>query len=218
MDITYLGHSSFKLRGKMGTVVTDPFASSVGFEFPKVSADIVTVSHHHADHDFINGVSGTVRRPQPFVIDAPGEYELLDISVFAYPSFHDHESGKSRGNNLMIVIHIDGISVVHLGDLGHELSDRQLEQVGIADVLLIPVGGEVTIAPKQANDIIKAVEPYIVVPMHYKTSKHAATFSNLLGIDAFLKEMDKEGIEPKDKLTLTAGSLPEETEIVVLKN
>lgn len=198
MDITYLGHSSFKLRGKTGTVITDPFS--------KVSADIVTVSHHHPDHDNIKAVLGTVRRPEPFIIDAPGEYELQDISIFGYPSFRDNKNGTERGENTIMVIAIDGIRIAHLGDLGHILSDQQIDNLGIIDVLLIGVGGDFSIGPKLAAGIIQAIEPSIVIPMHDKT------------VDVFLKEMGKEGIESIEKLTLSPGSLPEEMEIVILKS
>lgn len=220
MDITYLGHASFKLRGKTGAVVTDPFDSKfIGFEFPKVSADIVTVSHNHRDHNNIKAISGTARRPEPFVINAPGEYELQDISIFGYSSFHDNKKGTERGKNTIMVIVIDGIRIAHLGDLGHVLSDDQVEKLGSIDVLLIPVGGEFTIGPKSASEIIQAMEPSIVVPMHYKTSEHKPDeFAKLFFLDAFLKEMGKEGIEPIEKLVLTPGSLPEEMEIVVLKS
>lgn len=207
VDITYLGHSSFKLRGKTGTVITDPFDSKfVGLDFPKISADIVTVSHHYPDHDNVKAVSGTVRRPEPFIIDASGEYELQDISIFGYPSFHDDKNGTEKGKNTIMVIVIDDIRIAHLGDLGHILSDQQIDNLGIIDVLLIGVGGDSSIGPKLAAGIIQAIEPSIVIPMHYKT------------VDVFLKEMGKEGIEPVEKLTLVSTSLPEEMEIIVLKS
>ena len=220
MEITYLGHASFKLRGKTGTVVTDPFDSKyVGFDFPKVSADIVTVSHHHPDHDNLKAISGTVRRPEPFIIDAPGEYELQDISVFGYPSFHDNKNGAERGKNTIMVIAADGIRIAHLGDLGHTLSDQQIDNLGAIDVLLIGVGGDSSIGPKPAAEIIRNIEPSIVIPMHYKTEKHTTEpFAKKLPVEAFLKEMGKEGIEPVEKLTLVSTSLPEEMEIIVLKS
>lgn len=219
MDISYLGHSCFKLRGKSGTVVTDPFETKmVGFSMPKVSADIVTVSHGHLDHNNIKAVEGTVRRPEPFVIDAPGEYELLDISVFGYPSFHDGKNGAERGKNIIVTIIIDGLRIVHLGDLGHTLLDGEVDQLGSVDVLLVPAGGTFTINPKQASDIIGAIEPSIVIPMHYKIDKHSVTnFAKLLPVESFLKEMGQEGIEPIEKLTVTPTSLPEEMEIIILK-
>ena len=216
MDISFLGHSSFKIRGKNGIVVCDPFPSKIGFPFPKVSADIVTVSHSHFDHCAIDQVSGTARKEKSYVIDAPGEYELLDIAVSVHPSFHDGENGKLRGKNNIVVIRIDGIAVAHLGDLGHMLSDSDIDSLGIIDVLIVPTGGEFTVSPKQAAEIVEAVEPSIVIPMHYKTDKHSPEFAKLAPVDEFLKEMGKVGLAPVDKISLTAGSLPEEMEVVVL--
>lgn len=219
MEITYLGHASFKLRGQAGTLITDPFDPEfMGFDFPKASADIITVSHHHPDHDNVKAVSGTTRRLDPFIIDAPGEYELQDISIFGYPSFHDNKNGVEIGRNTIFVITMDSIHIAHLGDLGHVLSDKQVEDLGTIDVLLINIGGDSSIGPKPAAEIIQAVEPSIVIPMHYKTEKHTTQpFAKKLPVEAFLKEMGKEGIEPIEKLTLTPGSLPEEMEVVVLK-
>lgn len=197
-------------------MVCDPFPSKIGFPFPKVSADIVTVSHSHFDHCAIDQVSGTARKEKSYVIDAPGEYELLDIAVSVHPSFHDGENGKLRGKNNIVVIRIDGIAVAHLGDLGHMLSDSDIDSLGIIDVLIVPTGGEFTVSPKQAAEIVEAVEPSIVIPMHYKTDKHSPEFAKLAPVDEFLKEMGKVGLAPVDKISLTAGSLPEEMEVVVL--
>lgn len=218
MDVTYFGHSCFKFKGKAGSVVTDPFDKSVGIPLPKITADIVIVSHHHQDHDHVSGIDGGARREHPFIIDTPGEYEIFDISIFGFSSYHDSEKGAMRGKNMISVIHIDGISVVHLGDLGHELSDREIERLGNVDVLLIPVGGHFTIDAKLAVKLIGTIEPSIVVPMHYKTDQHAALFAPLAGVSAFLKEMGKEGVEAKEKLTVSASALPDEMEIMVLKN
>ena len=217
MDITYLGHSCFKLRGKNSTVVTDPFDPKIGLTPIKATADIVTVSHHHFDHDFTSAIAGTARREVPFVIDTPGEYELMETSVFALPSFHDKQQGKSRGANNMMLIHLDGISVVHLGDLGHVLSDKQIEELGVVDVLMVPVGGVFTIEAKEASQIVEAVEPSIVIPMHYQIPGLNEQFKELSPVGVFLREMGKEGTEPKDKLVVSSGNMPEELEIVVLK-
>ncbi len=211
-----MGHSSFKIRGKNGIVVCDPFSSKIGFPFPKVSADIITVSHHHFDHSAIDQVSGTARKEVPYVIDAPGEYELLDIAVSVHPSFHDGENGKLRGKNNIAVIRIEGIAIAHLGDLGHMLSDSDIDSLGVIDVLMVPAGGEFTVNPKQAAEIVEAIEPSIVIPMHYRTDKHSPEFAKLVLVDEFLKEMGKVGIAPVDKLSLTAGSLPEEMEVVLM--
>lgn len=217
MDISYLGHSSFKLRGKSGVVVTDPFGKRVGFPFPSVSADVVTVSHHHPDHDAIEGVGGTTRRQKPFIIDQPGEYEVLGISVFAYPTFHDESNGTIRGPNTIMAIHVDGVKIVHLGDLGHQLSQAQLSAIGVVDVLLVPVGGEFTIDAKKANELVEEMEPMIVIPMHFRTPKHAEQFSKLSGVDDFLRELGMTDVIAKEKLSVTSTSLPSEMEVVVLK-
>lgn len=216
MDITYLGHSSFKLRGKTATVVTDPFDSSVGFSFPAASADIITVSHSHPDHANTSKVQGTSRRPQPFVITAPGEYEILGISVRAIPVFHDDQQGKLRGKNLIMIITIDGVHLVHLGDLGHSLTESQIEDIGPVDALMIPVGGVFTIGPQVAVSVIENLDPSIVIPMHFRTEKHSATFKDLSPLADFLKQMGTESKELQEKLTITAGNMPEETETVVL--
>jgi L-ascorbate metabolism protein UlaG (beta-lactamase superfamily) len=219
MEIIYLGHSAFKLKGKTATLVTDPYEKKlVGFAMPKVSADIVTVSHQHEDHNAASRVGGTARRQKPYLIEAPGEYEVNGIGVFGWGSFHDASQGKDRGKNTMYSIMIDGINVCHLGDLGHTLDDDQIQGLGIVDVLLIPVGGFYTIGPDKAAEVIQQLQPTWVIPMHYKTMAHdTQAFEKVLGLEAFLKEMGEEATIEKEKLVIKAGDTREETEIVVLK-
>lgn len=217
MDITYLGHSSFKLRGKTATVVTDPYDRTVGFGFPRIAADVVTISHEHADHNQAVAVGGTARRPTPFVIRAPGEYEVSGVSVFGVPTFHDSNAGEERGKNTVYVIHVDDLSLVHLGDLGHRLSDRHIEEIGGVDILLVPVGGVYTIGPKEAIEVIGQLQPSLVIPMHYRTPGHDRTqFGGLVTVEAFLTEGGFDQAKRLAKLSLTKTSLPEETEVVVL--
>lgn len=217
MIITYHGHSSFKLKGRVGTVVTDPFDAYVGFEFPNLSADVVTVSHHHQDHDQIQLVKKTSRRDRPFIIDTPGEYEVGGISVFGVKSYHDANQGAERGPNTIFTILLDDIRVCHLGDLGHELTTEQVKEIGAVDILLCPVGGVFTIDPKAAISIIKNLEPSIVIPMHYRTQLHdPKIFGELATVDDFLNEYGVE-VEAEDKLSIERSRLPEETEVVVLR-
>lgn len=217
MIITYNGHSSFKLKASEGVVVTDPFADSVGFEFPTASADVVTISHDHDDHNQASKVSGTVRRDKPFIIKAAGEYEIGGISVFGAKTYHDDQDGEERGKNFVFIAFLDGMRVCHLGDLGHELTPEQVKKIGDVDILLCPVGGKYTIDPKVAKKVINSLEPSIVIPMHYKTPLHEEkTFGELSGVEEFLKEYGVE-VEPVDKLNISVSQLPEETEIVVLK-
>lgn len=217
MDVSYLGHSSFKIRGKGATLVTDPFDRSIGFPFPRTSADIVTVSHNHGDHAAVASVTGTSRRKQPFLINAPGEYEVSGISVFGISTFHDASQGSERGTNTVYTIHVDDLTIVHLGDLGHTLADPQIDEVGEVDVLLVPIGGVYTVGAKEAIEIISQLTPSIVVPMHYRTDKHdLKTFGALLPVESFLSEGGFDQAQRTAKLTLSKSTLPEEMEVVVL--
>ncbi|MDQ5951797.1 MAG: hypothetical protein QG639_1078 [Patescibacteria group bacterium] len=217
MTITYHGHSCFKIKGKRGTIVTDPYSEYVGFPLPSLSADIVTVSHQHPDHNASNKVGGTARRTKPFIIDSAGEYEVGGISVFGVPSFHDDSKGTERGRNTIFTIFVDGLRVCHLGDLGHELTETAIEEIGEVDVLLVPVGGVYSLDPVRAVKTIRALEPSIVIPMHFKTDMHKQDlFGELKTLSDFLKEYGVE-VAPVEKLDLDEGNSPEETEVVVLK-
>jgi L-ascorbate metabolism protein UlaG (beta-lactamase superfamily) len=218
MDITYLGHSAFKLRGREAAVVTDPFDKKmVGFAMPQVSADVITISHNHADHNAVTQVSGTARRKEPYIISAPGEYEASGIGVFGWGSFHDAAAGAERGKNTIYSIIVDEVRVVHLGDLGDVVGDDQVDGLGEVDVLLLPVGGIYTIDAKQAVTVIERLSPSIVIPMHYKTDEHGPEFAQLSGVETFLQLMGANGIEAVDKLKVTADSLPEQTTVVLMK-
>lgn len=214
MEITYLGHSSFKIKGKTGTLITDPFSPTmVGLKFPKVEADIVTISHQHQDHNFSAGVSGDF-----FIIKDPGEYEIKGISVFGFASFHDKKSGEERGENIIYVIEVDGIRICHLGDLGSVLTTKNIEDINGIDVLMVPVGGTFTIGPKEAVEVIGQIEPLIILPMHYKAEGiNESNFSKLEKLDDFLSQGGFNNPEKLDKLSLTKEKLPTETKIVLLE-
>ena len=218
MEITYLGHSAFKLKGKGATLVTDPFnPKSTGFAMPTVSADIVTLSHQHDDHNAASRVGGTARRKEPYLISAPGEYEVSGVGVFGWGSFHDNKQGELRGKNTMYTILIDGVNVCHLGDLGATLNDDQIEGLGVVDVLLVPIGGVYTIGPEEAAAVVAQLTPSFVIPMHYRTSAHnQEVFGKLAGLPEFLKEMGADMVQAQEKLTVMAGETREESEVMVL--
>lgn len=211
MEIFPLGHASFKLRGKLATVVTDPYDEKVvGIKFPKhTEADILTISHNHADHNAKISVGGN-----PFVVEGAGEYEIKGISIIGVSSFHDETNGADRGKNTMYRIEIDGIRVLHLGDLGHVLSSAQVDVVDGIDVLFIPVGGVYTIDAEKAAQVISDLEPRIVIPMHYGTDTYN---KNLAPVSVFLKHMGKESVVPVPKLTVSRDKLPAEMQVVVLE-
>lgn len=216
MIITYHGHSCFKLKGKRGSVITDPFDPYVGFSASGLTADIVTVSHQHKDHNATGRVKGTEAHSKPFIIDCPGEYEVGGISVFGDRMYHDNAGGVERGENTVFTILLDELRVCHLGDLGHALTEEQIEKIGLVDILFVPVGGIFTINPEQAIEMIRVIEPSLVIPMHYLTPEHdQKIFGDLKLVTDFTKEY---GIEPVavPKLTVEKDRLPEETELVIL--
>ena len=218
MEIIYLGHSCFKFKGKKGIVVTDPYDDYIGLKLPAINADIVTSSHDHKDHNAVTRIKPASKREQPFIIDRPGAYEVGGISIFGTPSFHDDQGGVERGKNTIFVIWMDDIKICHLGDLGHELSSSQIAQIGAVDVLMVPVGGYFTLDAKQAIKLIKSLDPAYAIPMHYKTPAHDNNvFADLKPLEAFLNEY---GLSPNPEVSLKVekNKLPEETELIVLKN
>jgi len=212
MEITYLGHASFKLKGKTGVVVTDPFdPKMVGLKFPSVEADIVTVSHNHQDHNNITLVKNYSK-----VIDNPGEYEIKDISILGFSTFHDSKKGEERGKNTIFVFEIDGIRLAHLGDLGHLLSESVVDDMGSIDILMVPVGGGYTISPAEAMDVISSIEPSIIIPMHYGNEKlNQEVFSTLAKEDEVLKVLAFP-TEKMDKLSIKKEEIGEEQKMIIL--
>lgn len=214
MDITYLGHSSFRIKTKTATVVTDPFDTQmVGIKYPQQEADIVTVSHDHADHNASDKVTG-VRK----VIEGPGEYEVMGVSIIGYKTYHDSKNGEERGKNTIYVFETEKLRVCHLGDLGHSLSEDLINELGDIDVLMVPVGGDYTIDSKLAAEAVNKIEPFFVIPMHYQQEGlKADTFSSLDGVDNFLKETGLT-VENMDKLAIKKEDIAEDqsTKVVVL--
>ena len=208
MEITWLGHSCFRLRGKGATVVTDPFDKTSGYHLGKITADIVTVSHDHPQHSFVSGIGG-----EPKVLRVPGEYEIAGVFIYGIKTFHDSNKGQTRGKNTAYLMEIDDIKVCHLGDLGHVLSVGQIEELSDAEVLLIPVGGVSTIGASAAAEIVNLIDPKLVIPMHYKTE---AVKMELEPLDKFLKEMGIKELSPLPKLTVNKSGLPIDTQVVVL--
>lgn len=214
MEITYLGHASFKIKGKNVTIVTDPFNPSfVGIKFPKVEADVVTISHGHEDHNFKSVVEG-----HPIIVSGPGEYEIKGVKIVGVAAYHDISKGSERGKNTIYRILVDGVSIVHCGDLGHKLDDGQVEMLEGSNILMIPVGGFYTIDGAVASEVVSQINPTIIIPMHYNIpSLDQKNFSKLADIGPFLKEMGKESIVAQAKLVVTKDKLPVEPMVVVLE-
>lgn len=213
MEIWHLGHSSFKIKGKNVTLVTDPFDPDfLGIKFPNVEANVVTISHDHKDHNNSSAVFG-----HPVVLKGPGEYEVGGAKIKGFKSCHDDKSGKERGDNTIFQITIDGINILHLGDIGQKLENEKIEKIKTPDILFIPIGGTYTIDEKTASEVITQLEPSIIVPMHYKVEKgNEEFFSKLSSLESFLKIMGKENISPQPKMTISKDKIPQETEIIIL--
>ncbi len=208
MDISWLGHSCFRIRGSHATIITDPYSPDLGYSLGKPAAHIVTVSHQHPGHSYTQGVSG-----EPRQVTRPGEYEISGVLIIGMATFHDEEKGSKRGKNLIYLMEIDEISVCHLGDLGHILTTEQVEEIADVDVLLIPVGGVSTIDAPKAAEVVRQLEPKVVVPMHYKTK---ALNRELEPVDRFLKEMGVKEVNSQSKLSLTKTNLPAGTQVILL--
>lgn len=211
MKIQYLGHSCFKLTESTGTsVVTDPY-QDVGYELPKgVTADAVTVSHDHYDHNNIGAIGG-----KPTILRKGGFFDLGGVEITGIKSYHDTEEGKLRGENIIYKFRMDGLDICHLGDLGEDCSAELIEMLLPVNILLIPVGGKYTINAELAKKYVDQIMPEIVIPMHYKTKS--------LNIDidkaqAFLDEFDEEDVDVchKDVLEFSREDLTEEKTKIIL--
>lgn len=219
MKISYLQHSSFKISGKTSareevTLITDPFdPKMVGIPYPKQSADIASVSHKHADHNAIENINGTPNKDY-ILIDTPGEYEIKGLIVNGIKAFHDNTNGSERGTNTIYQYDFEEAHVVHLGDLGHDLTAEQRSALENVDILFVPIGGQYTISPKEAWKIVESVEPAIVIPMHYKTPKHGKDFAELATLEDFIKESGLQPQSVKDFTLKAHKDLPQELTII----
>ena len=208
MEITWLGHSCFRIKGRHATVITDPYSPDLGYSLGKHTARIVTVSHQHPGHSYIRGIGG-----EPKQVTGPGEYEISGVLIIGIGTYHDAEKGKKRGKNTVYLMEVDEVSVCHLGDLGHVLTSEQVEQIDNVDVLLLPVGGTSTVNAATAAEIVRQLEPNAVVPMHYKTN---LLKKELAPVDRFLREMGLKEVTSQPKLSFTKASLPTSTQVFLL--
>jgi len=213
MEIKYLGHSSFLIKTKAAKIVTDPFyEEEVGFSFPKVEADIVTVSHYHKDHCNTEAIKGT-----PLIIDWPGEFEKKEVRVYSYLTFHDDKNAEKKGENVIYKFDDGEITALHCGDLSHALQPALIDEIGSVDILFVPVGGVYTLNPQEASKLTSLIEPSFVIPMHYfKEGLNPQKFEGLSPVESFLKEMGAEGVSAIDKLIVKKDQLNQDSTTVVL--
>ncbi len=215
MHINWHGQSCFQLttnqaKNSQVNIVIDPFSEKIGLRFPRWSADIVLISHHHPDYSNDKAVKG-----DPFVIDGPGEYEIKNIYIqgIALP-----EKSSADKIKTIYTIEAEDLNICHLGAFNNkELAPEQVERIGEVDILLIPVGGQNTIASKEALKIMSQIEPSIIIPMHYHLPKLKSSAGKLEGLDKLLKAMGIKKIDALPKLLIKKKDIvPEEAKIIVL--
>jgi L-ascorbate metabolism protein UlaG (beta-lactamase superfamily) len=212
MKIKWLGHACFLITSKSGLrIVTDPYSVGVGIDYLPIreSADIVTVSHDHGDHNNVAAVLGN-----PEVVKGTGSKVVKGIQIRGVATFHDEAQGKQRGTNTVFCFALDGIELCHLGDLGHVLTAQQISEIGSTDVLLVPVGGFYTIDASAATRVCEQLRPKVVIPMHFKTPKCAYPIA---GVESFLKGKKEVKRLEASEIDLEQGKLPSVREIIVLQ-
>jgi L-ascorbate metabolism protein UlaG (beta-lactamase superfamily) len=209
MKIRWFGHACFGIVSANGTrIITDPFDESVGYPMPDAEADIVTTSHGHFDHNHTKGIKGNFRH-----LHKPGEYNVSGIGIKGIPTFHDDSKGTKRGANVVFVFRVDGLTVCHCGDLGHDFSREQAEELSDIDILIIPVGGTYTIDARTAAKIVKTLNPRVTIPMHYKTE--AINFP-ITGVENFLELVDGCGTERIKELDVDKDSIGKLPKVLVM--
>jgi len=210
MEIVWLGNGYFRLRGREGTVVTDPTLRKASGASSRATADVVTVSHVPVSPNEVAAVGG-----QPKVLTGPGEYEVKGINIIGIRTYRDDEKGKKRGKNTAYLIEMDDLVVCHLGDLGHVLTTDQVDEIGEnVDILLVPVGGGATIDAVQAVEVISLLEPRVVIPMRYQVGDLDA---ELDPVEKFLREFGQTDVEAQPKASVGKSNLPESTQVIVLE-
>ena len=215
MKIKWLGQSCFLITSGNGTkILTDPFKNMLGYKLPEIEANIVSTSHNHSDHNNINAVKDSFTH-----VNELGTFAVNDIAIKGVATFHDKALGTKRGKNTVYIFSIDGINVCHCGDLGHVLTDTQINEIGTVDILLLPVGGRATINALDAVQVMKQLNPTIVIPMHYRTKAFGLLGFIFEKVDKFIAASELKAKKCKelniDKATIK--EYKEDKEIVILQ-
>jgi len=208
MDMTWLGHACFRMRGREGVVLTDPPDPKSGHAIPRTEAGLVTMSHEHSGHASLRSVAG-----EPVVLRGPGEYEVHEVLVTGLGSFHDDEKGAERGRNTVFAIRLDDLVICHLGDLGHTLPATDLEKLGDIDIALVPISGpDINLSAARAAEVVHQLEPKVVVPMSFDPddTKNDTPYMRLL------HELGVKELTAVPKLSVTRSTLRDNLQVVAL--
>jgi L-ascorbate metabolism protein UlaG (beta-lactamase superfamily) len=219
MELTWYGRTCIRLRGRDAVVVNDPYPSIVGPTGRGITGDVVTFSHPDDNHppkkatklSRDGGTAMPTSLEPAFVLDGPGEYEVHDVLLTGVRTYRDNEKGSQRGRQTAFVMELDGVHTIHLGDIGHELTEEKLADIGRVEVVCVPIGGALTAAT--AASLVAQLDPKIVIPMPVCEDEAACDEA----VKQFLHEM---GAEPmiQPKLSIMPSSLPAETTTVLLES
>jgi len=212
MKVKWLGHACFLLVSEVGLrIITDPYIVDQNLSYSPIKeiADIVVVSHDHDDHNNVSAVQG-----KPEVLKGSGLKTAKGLQFRGVATYHDTTQGKQRGTNTVFCFSLDGIKLCHLGDLGHLLSQAQVDEVGTVDILFIPVGGFYTIDAAGASQVCDQLKPKVVIPMHFRTPQ--CTYP-IAGVDNFLRGKKNVKRVDSSEIEFRPEELPTATEIVILK-
>lgn len=215
MNIQYYGDYCFKITAKPGgratediIIWTDPCEKSTGLRTPQGQADILLISHTDGIDTEASGLKG-----ERVMLDSPGEYATKGINAFGIASYRDTDDGAVRGQNTIFVFQVESMNLCFLGALGHDLSPQQIEKIGSVDILFVPVGNHDTIATKLIDDLIRKIEPAIVVPMHYQMDGMKLSIGDE---KAFCDEIGNCPSEKISKLNIKKKDLEEKSMEIVL--
>jgi L-ascorbate metabolism protein UlaG (beta-lactamase superfamily) len=219
MELTWYGRTCVRLRGKDAVVVADPYQSIVGPTGRGITGDIVTVSH--PDDTPLPKPKGRPSRDgkthlptsldNAFVLDGPGEYEVRNVLLTGVRTYRDDRRGADRGRQTAFAVELDGIHTIHLGDIGHLLTEEKIADIGSVDVVCVPIGG--SLSATKAAELVSQLDPSIVVPMPVCEDEAACEDA----VRRFLHEMGAEPT-PQPRLAVTPSSLPQETTTVLLES
>lgn len=211
MKIKWYGQSCFRIVTKDGTrIVMDPYNNMLGYKLPCLDADIVTTSHEHRDHNNVGAIGGEFEH-----IKEAGRFSTAGIEIKGVETFHDKVSGAKKGKNIVYCFKIDDLNVCHLGDLGHLLETRQIQEIGRVDVLLLPVGGTYTVDAADAAEVMKQLKPKIIIPMHYRTKALGVPGMIFGTVEGFIK-VSKIKARKEKELDVSLQDIDTKAGIVIL--